>query len=158
YYQPARSLGDLQLLGPKVRVCRPDPVLAIPGNCVGNAVRERHTCLPTEVRLGPRGVEQDRRSVLLRSRPNLDLLVELDPHRVDHGVEELLDRMVGPGGHVVDALAGPFEGSDHHLEQVVHVDEVSPGINHEAGLVLAEALEEGGKWAADVAGPVDVGE
>ena len=92
--------------------------------------------------------------------PHLDVAVELDlRQRRDRGVEQLLDREVAAGGHVVVPVAGAVDDRLHDdVDQVVDVDEVAPRVHHEHALALGQPVVEGRQRAGDVARPVGVGE
>ena len=57
---------------------------------------------------------------------------------------------------MVDTVAGPIQGHDHDLEQVIDIDEVAAGVDDEARLTFAQPREEGGQRAAQIARPVDI--
>jgi len=115
--------------------------------------------LPLEVALGLGGINQDGRRVVRAARTHLDGLVELQTQGLDHGIEQLLDRVVAARGDVVvAALPHAANGLDDHLDQIGNVDEIAPGIHDKAGLALRQPLVECRRRPAQVARPVGVGQ
>ena len=92
------------------------------------------------------------------SRPHLRLGIGVEPHRLDDGVVEFLDRHVLARREVIGALPGAVGRLEHRARQVLDEAEVAPRRGDEALLALRQTLEEDRQRAGDVARADHVGE